>query len=170
MANGDERRSDAADATAPAGAHPIEGLMHTAMASLRSMVDVNTVVGDAVETKDGTVIVPVAQVSLGFAAGGGEYGDAAGRRADDLLPFGGGSGAGVSVRPVGFLVVHQGSVRLLPVDQRASLERLLDLAPEVLDRLLAAWRPSTNGSARMSGGDPGNGQAVAHAEAASLQG
>lgn len=117
--------------------HPIQGLMQTAMQSLQGMVDVNTVVGDAVETKDGTVIVPVSQVSFGFAAGGGEYGTA--RRAQEgALPFGGGSGAGVSVRPVGFLVVHQGSVRLLPVDQRASLERLFDLAPEMLDRLLEA--------------------------------
>lgn len=120
------------------GSHPIQALMQTAMQSLQGMVDVNTVVGDAVETKDGTVIVPVSQVSFGFAAGGGEYG--ASRRAgtEGAIPFGGGSGAGVSVRPVGFLVVHQGSVRLLPVDQRASLERLFDLAPEILDRILEA--------------------------------
>jgi len=53
--------------------HPIEGLMNTAMQSIKEMVDVNTVVGDAVETNDGTVIIPVSQVSCGFAAGGGEY-------------------------------------------------------------------------------------------------
>lgn len=122
-----------------AGAHPIQGLMQTAMASLQTMVDVNTVVGDAVETRDGTVIVPVSQVSFGFAAGGGEYGAANRRGAEpDALPFGGGSGAGVSVRPVGFLVCQQGSLRLLPVDQRASVERLLDMAPDLLDRLLGA--------------------------------
>ena len=121
--------------------------MRTAMQSLEGMIDVNTVVGDAVETKDGTVIVPVSQVSFGFAAGGGEYGTA--RRAPEgALPFGGGSGAGVSVRPVGFLVVHQGSVRLLPVDQRASLERLFDLAPEMLDRLLEALGRSERATGR----------------------
>ncbi len=120
------------------GTHPIQGLMQTAMESLQGMVDVNTVVGDAVETKDGTVIVPVSQVSFGFAAGGGEYGLARRGGTESALPFGGGSGAGVSVRPVGFLVVHQGSVRLLPVDQGASLARLFDLAPELLDRILSA--------------------------------
>ena len=130
------------------GAHPIEGLMRTAMQSLQGMIDVNTVVGDAVETREGTVIVPVSQVSFGFVAGGGEYG-ALKRGEDPRLPFGGGSGAGVSVRPVAFLVVQRGSVRLLPVDQRASLERLLDLAPELLDRILgtteARHKAATNG-------------------------
>lgn len=121
-----------------ASAHPIQGLMQTAMQSLQGMVDVNTVVGDAVETKDGSVIVPVSQVSFGFAAGGGEYGVARRAGTDSPIPFGGGSGAGVSVRPVAFLVVQQGSVRLLPVDQRASFERLLDLAPEIVDKVLSA--------------------------------
>ena len=122
--------------------------MRTAMQSLEGMIDVNTVVGDAVETREGTVIVPVSQVSFGFVAGGGEYGVA--KRGDEPgLPFGGGSGAGVSVRPIAFLVVQRGSVRLLPVDQRASLERLLDLAPELLDRILgtteARHKAATNG-------------------------
>lgn len=108
--------------------------MKTAMQSLEGIVDVNTVVGDAVETKDGTVIVPVSQVSLGFAAGGSEFGGKG--AATDVFPFGGGSGAGVSVKPVAFLVVHSGGVRLLPVEQHGTLDRLMDLAPEVLDRLL----------------------------------
>lgn len=58
--------------------HPIEGLMNTAMQSIKEMVDVNTVVGDAIETNDGTVIIPVSQVACGFAAGGGEYNSATG--------------------------------------------------------------------------------------------
>ncbi len=130
--------TDAED-DAGAGAHPIQGLMRTAMQSLQKMVDVNTVVGDAVETKDGTVIVPVSQVSFGFAAGGGEYGVARRSATDASIPFGGGSGAGVSVRPVAFLVVQHGAVRLLPVDQQASIERLLDLAPEIIDKVLSAF-------------------------------
>ncbi len=116
------------------GAHPIEGLMKTAMQSLEGIVDVNTVVGDAIEAKDGTVIVPVSQVSLGFAAGGSEFGGKG--TGIDALPFGGGSGAGVSVKPVAFLVVQSGGVRLLPVEQHSAIDRLIDLAPEVLDRLL----------------------------------
>ena len=135
--------TDAEDAAV--GAHPIQGLMRTAMQSLQKMVDVNTVVGDAVETKDGTVIVPVSQVSFGFAAGGGEYGVARRSATDATIPFGGGSGAGVTVKPVAFLVVQQGAVRLLPVDQQASIERLLDLAPEIIDKILSAFAAPQRG-------------------------
>ncbi len=112
--------------------HPIQGLMQTAMESIKQMVDVNTVVGDAVQTGDGGVIIPVSRVSFGFAAGGGEYGT---KGASTEAPFGGGSGAGVSVQPVAFLVVHGGDVRLLPVDGNTALERLLDLTPDILDEV-----------------------------------
>lgn len=115
--------------------HPIEGLMQTAMESIKSIVDVNTILGDPVETPDGTVVVPVSRVSLGFAAGGTEY-EAGGRgSADAGFPFGGGSGAGISVNPVAFLVVGQGEVRLLPVDGNVLLDRLIDLAPHVIEQV-----------------------------------
>jgi len=129
-----------------AGGHPIESLMKTTMESLKGMVDVNTVVGEAVETKDGTVIIPVSRVSFGFVAGGGDEvqggeqgsqsGGQGGGEESGNLPFAGGSGAGVTVRPVGFLVVGgDGKVRFLPVDQRAIYDRLLDAAPDLLRRL-----------------------------------
>lgn len=111
--------------------HPIQGLMKTAMESIKEMVDVNTVIGDAVEAPDGSVIIPVSRVGLGFAAGGSEFGVPK----ETELPFGGGSGAGVSVQPVGFLVVGQETVRLLPVSQGAILDRLVDLVPEVMDKV-----------------------------------
>ncbi len=128
--------------------HPIQGLMKTAMEAIKEMVDVNTIVGDAVETPDGSVIVPVSRVSFGFAAGGAEYGPAPapdrgqGSAPDGQqgLPFGGGSGAGVTIQPIGFLVVGQGTVRLLPVDGRAIVDRLIDLAPQVLDQIASLVR------------------------------
>ncbi|MDQ7792913.1 MAG: GerW family sporulation protein [bacterium] len=128
--------------------HPIQGLMKTAMEAIKEMVDVNTIVGDAVETPDGNVIVPISRVSFGFAAGGTEYeSDRNGKRQGQAdtggqatLPFGGGSGAGVSIQPIGFLVVGQGTVRLLPVDGRAIIDRLIDLAPQVLDQVAGLVR------------------------------
>jgi len=126
--------------------HPIQGLMKTAMETIREMVDVNTIVGDPVESQDGNVVLPVSRVSFGFASGGAEYGGS-GKRSHERsgggegaaggsdLPFGGGSGAGVSIRPVGFLVVGQGQVRMLPVDGRAFYDRLIDLAPQLLQEL-----------------------------------
>ena len=113
---------------------PIEGLMKTAMASIKEMVDVNTVVGDAVETNDGTVIIPVAQVACGFAAGGGEYEFNNGSKNQEI-PFGGGSGAGVSVKPIGFLVVRMNDVRLLSVNGNSLAERVVDLAPQFIDKI-----------------------------------
>lgn len=115
--------------------HPIEGLMQTAMESIKSIVDVNTILGDPVETPDGSVVVPVSRISLGFAAGGAEY-EAGGKPGGEAgFPFGGGSGAGISVNPVAFLVVGQGEVRLLPVDSNVIFDRLIDLAPRMVEQL-----------------------------------
>ncbi|HEX3010765.1 MAG TPA: GerW family sporulation protein [Syntrophomonadaceae bacterium] len=115
--------------------HPIESLMKTAMQSIKEMVDVNTVVGDAVETNDGSVIIPISQVACGFAAGGGEYEiSGAGSRVQEL-PFAGGSGAGVSVKPIGFLVVRMNDVRLISVAGNPLAERVVDLAPQIIDKI-----------------------------------
>jgi len=134
--------------------HPIQGLMKTAMETIREMVDVNTIVGDPVESQDGNVVLPVSRVSFGFAAGGAEYGTPAkkgqekagggaggdGTSGSSGFPFGGGSGGGVSIRPVGFLVVGQGQVRMLPVDGKAFYDRLIDLAPQLLQELTGMVR------------------------------
>ncbi len=117
--------------------HPIQGLMKTAMESIKEMVDVNTIVGDAVETSDGSVIIPISRVSFGFAAGGSEFDGSEENqqsRGNENLPFGGGSGGGVSVQPVAFLVVGQGQVRLLPVDNNVLFDRLLDMAPQLANQ------------------------------------
>jgi sporulation protein YtfJ len=108
--------------------------MKTAMESIRGIVDVNTVIGDPVETPDGTVIIPVSRVACGFAAGGSAFG-AEPKDAGGEQPFGGGSGAGVSVQPVGFLVVSGDNVRLIPVDGNHLAERMLDLAPQIMDKI-----------------------------------
>ncbi len=118
--------------------HPIQGLMKTAMESIKDMVDVNTIVGDAVETPDGTVIIPISRVTFGFAAGGGG-GEFDTQETDAQMPdqaFGGGSGAGVSVKPVGFLICSSVSgVRFIPVEGHILYDRILDMVPQVLDRL-----------------------------------
>ena len=88
---------------------PIENLMSTTMENIRDMVDVNTVIGDPVQTPDGSTVIPVSRVSFGFVSGGGEYGTT-----QPKLPFAGGAGTGVSVNPMGFLVVNDGDVKLLP--------------------------------------------------------
>ncbi len=116
--------------------HPIQSLMKTAMENIKEMVDVNTIVGDAVEAADGTIIIPISRVSFGFAAGGTQFDKADKQKEKEVeFPFGGGSGGGVTVQPVAFLVVGQGSVRLLPVDSHAMLDRLIDLAPQLMNQI-----------------------------------
>lgn len=115
--------------------HPIEALMKTAMESIKEMVDVNTIVGDPVETPDGSVIMPVSRLTCGFAAGGADYQPEGTHGNEGALPFGGGSGGGVSVQPVGFLVVGHSQVRLLPIDGNPVADRLIDLAPALLDKV-----------------------------------
>ncbi|MGB4337444.1 MAG: GerW family sporulation protein [Bacillota bacterium] len=132
--------------------HPIEGLMKSALDSIAQMIDVNTILGDPVETSDGHVIMPVSKVSLGFAAGGTEWesGDR-GQRSQDTsgsggqLPFGGGSGAGISLNPMGFLVLNNSGVRFLPVSGEAVFDRLLDVVPDLITKLAtpAAKRTTT---------------------------
>ena len=104
--------------------HPIQGLMQTAMENLKEMVDVNTIVGDPVETPDGSVILPISKVGFGFAAGGSEFeydGEANSKEKDGSnkpMPFGGGSGGGVSITPVAFLVVGKNGVKTVPLRQQ----------------------------------------------------
>ena len=123
--------------------HPIEGLMLTAMNSIKDMVDVNTIIGDPIQASNNTVIIPISKVSFGFAAGGSEF---KGETIDEYnkkdkdeqiqyrLPFGGGAGAGVSVNPIAFLVVQSNVVKLLPVDHSNILDKILDYMPDLIDK------------------------------------
>ena len=111
--------------------HPIQGLMGTTMEKIRDMVDVNTIIGDPIVTPDGTTIIPVSKVSFGFASGGSDI-PAKGPKE----VFGGGSGAGVSIQPLGFLVVHQGDVRLLEMNGPGdSMGKALGLVPDVISKI-----------------------------------
>ena len=112
--------------------HPIGSLMQTTLENIKDMVDVNTVIGEPIPTGSGATIIPVSKVSFGFLSGGGEY-DAAKQPVNAAPPFAGGSGAGVSVQPVGFLVVTQDSVKVLPAQQPTAWERALNAAPQLLE-------------------------------------
>ena len=114
--------------------HPIEHIMSTTMENIRDMVDVNTVIGEPITTQDGSTVIPVSRVSFGFVSGGGEYQfkttDPAQR-----MPFAGGTGAGVTIQPMGFLVANQNSVRLLPAQPYAPADRIIELAPQLMCEL-----------------------------------
>jgi len=123
--------------------HPIQSLMKTTLENLKQMVDVNTIIGDPVETPDGSVILPVSKVGFGFAAGGSEFEYSRDYHVHqtDHHPFGGGSGGGVSISPIAFLVVSNGTVNVVPLDHQAHIaERLIELVPRLVDQLQAMFR------------------------------
>ena len=123
--------------------HPIECLMTTAMNSIQDMIDVNTIIGEPIETSNNIVIIPISKVSFGFAAGGSEF---KGETVDEYrkrekeeevqyrLPFGGGAGAGVTINPIAFLVIQGENVKLMPVNYSSSIDKLLDYIPDLLDK------------------------------------
>ena len=137
--------------------HPIQGLMQTAMENIKGMVDVNTIVGDPVETPDGSVILPISKVAFGFAAGGSDFrideddkmsGAAAGTNSGaasvKMLPFGGGSGGGVSIRPIAFLVVGKEGVHIVPLDNQTHLfEKIIDATPGLIDKVQSMFQGSS---------------------------
>ena len=124
--------------------HPIESLMMTAMTSIQDMVDVNTIIGEPIETANGITIIPISKVCFGFAAGGSEFSGETikeyNRKDKDeeieyKLPFGGGAGAGVSINPVAFIVVQEDTVKLMPVDHSSCLDKILDYVPDLMQRM-----------------------------------
>ena len=124
--------------------HPIENLMMTAMSSIQNMVDVNTIIGEQIETQSGITIIPVSKVCFGFAAGGSEFSGETIREYNKKnedeeieykLPFGGGAGAGVSIHPVAFLVVQDNNVKLMPVEHESCIDKLLDYVPDLMQKV-----------------------------------
>ena len=118
-------------------AHPIQGLMESSMKSIKEMIDVNTIIGDPVQTPDGTTIIPVSKVTFGFGAGGSNIPVKGIAGTAEDAPFGGGAGAGVSIKPVGFLVVGNDQIKMLPVDSNSisTVDKLLDFIPQMVDKV-----------------------------------
>ena len=115
--------------------HPIQGLMNTALQNIREMVDVNTIIGDQIVTGDGTVIIPISKVTLGFASGGSDFPS----KSEKEL-FGGGSGAGATINPIAFIVVNNGNVKLLQIENSTTpTGKAVSLVPELFDKVVALF-------------------------------
>lgn len=111
-------------------AHYLGELTESSMKNLQTLIDSNTVIGKEVITPDGTVILPVSKVSFGFGSGGSDL------PASQKELFGGGSGAGVTITPIAFLVVKNGDVRLLQVQSYSNTaDRVVGMVPEVVDKV-----------------------------------
>lgn len=118
--------------------------MVTAMNSIKEMIDVNTIIGEPIKALNNTVIIPISKLGFGFAAGGSEFtGETVNtynRRDKEenihyRLPFGGGSGAGVSITPVAFIIVQNDNVKLLEASHSSVLDKLVEYIPDAMDKI-----------------------------------
>ena len=126
--------------------HPIENIIESSMERIKRLVDVNTVVGDPIAAENDTVLLPVSKVSIGFVVGGGEYGGGKEQKkcaqcheqesgAESRFPFAGGTTVGMSLKPMAFLAVEQGNVRIIPASPDCALDKLADFVPQALKSL-----------------------------------
>ena len=114
--------------------NPIGALMQNTMESVKNILKVDTVVGDPIYTPDGITSVPISKVSVGFGGGGVEFNN---KNSGDSRPYGGGNATGVKIDPIGFLVIKEGTVRMVNITPPASntVDRIIDLVPQVMDRV-----------------------------------
>ena len=111
---------------------PLEGLMDVTLDKIKSMVDVNTIIGDMITIPDGTVIIPISKVTYGFASGGSEFPT---KKVDGKDLFGGGSGAAITISPLAFLTISNGQVKLLSINQYDNpTDRVVGMIPEIFDK------------------------------------
>ena len=117
--------------------HPINGLMDNTMKKIKEMVDVNSIIGDPITTPDGTTVIPVSKVSYGFASGGSDLPT----KKDNRECFGGGSGAGVTINPIGFLSISKGNVKFVPVEKYdGAADRIVAMVPETIDKISSFFK------------------------------
>ena len=116
-------------------AHPVSDMLNTTMQKIRDLMDANTVVGEPI-TAGGITVIPVSKISIGYASGGTDFAQK-NQKADKDNAFGGGAGMGVSITPVSFLIVQNGNVKVVPVEQPAAttVERVIDMVPGVVDKV-----------------------------------
>ena len=110
----------------------IEEVMSSAMKNLRTLVDIDVVVGKPIQSESSLIIIPLTKVTMGFVSGGGEYNTELRELKKDLqYPFSGGSGGGMSIRPIGFLVINQNCVDVIKIESKSAVEKLIEAVPEV---------------------------------------
>ena len=122
----------------------LPNMLESTIAKIREMVDVNSVIGNPITTPDGVTIIPISRVSVGFGGGGSDFVSKNPNRQDN--PFGGGAGGGVKVTPIAFLIIKEGSVRMLPVSAPANstADRVVEMVPDLLDKVAAFIDSHTN--------------------------
>ena len=114
----------------------IESLVDVSLEKIRGLIDVNCVIGSAITMPDGTSIIPISKVSVGFVAGGGEYNDLNAKRNSADFPMAGGTGGGFTVSPIGFFVADKNKFKLIRADKSTAYMGLIKSGTEVLKKFM----------------------------------
>lgn len=114
----------------------IQSLIDVSLEKIRTLIDVNCVIGSAISLQDGTQIIPISKVSVGFVSGGGEYNDLNAKRNSADFPMAGGTGGGFSVTPVGFFVVNKDKFKMIRADKSSAYLNLIKNATDVLKKFV----------------------------------
>ena len=122
----------------------LPNMLENTINKIREMVDANSVIGEPIITADGVTIIPISKISIGLGGGGSDFVTKNPNQKEN--PFGGGVGAGVKIVPVAFLIVKDGSVRMLPVAAPANTtaDRLVEMVPDTLDKIASFMESHTN--------------------------
>ncbi len=116
--------------------HSITEMVDASLQRIKEMADANVIIGEKIVTDDGTTIIPISKISVGFASGGSDFGK---KNAESSANFGGGVGSAIRITPVAFLVISNGNVRIMSVTQgdAGPVDRAIDMAPEIIDKISA---------------------------------
>lgn len=110
----------------------IEDLIKTSLDRVKTLMETNTIVGDAIVTPFGKTIIPISKVSVGFVVGGGEYSN---NKVKNHMPMAGGSGCGMSVSPVGFIIMENDGVKFVDVENKTAYQTILNLVNKLINKL-----------------------------------
>lgn len=110
---------------------PINEMLGISMEKIKEMADVSSIIGDPIKLDDGTTIIPISKVSYGFASGGSDIPS----KSEKNL-FGGGAGAGISIKPEGFLVISNGQAKMVSMTSgNDPISSVLNSVPEAVDKI-----------------------------------
>ena len=118
--------------------HPIENVLSETLSNLKNIVDINTVVGDPIKTPNGTVVIPISRISLGYVGGGGELSTLPVKKGE--YPFATGTGAGVNIVPIGFLIQDKEDTRFIQTSVGEGFEKILTSLSNIMQKISVSLR------------------------------
>lgn len=118
-------------------ANPIAEMVADALNSIKTLVDMDTIVGNAIDMGDGVITYPIIKITIGLVTGGGQYANKMiVRKIGNNYPFAGGTGTGFTAEPMGFLIVSKGEHQLITMQNKNAWANIMDKVGDSLSDYL----------------------------------